>query len=250
MQGIHFIQRIPVIIRILQPVEHLIVHLMTLPLGRQLNARCKLLAKAEGLFPIVPAQEIKAQAGGRVRRLRHGTGSHKHRIQVATASRIKGEPMALLHIGVQYDICILQRHGAASRHLFVRVIVPTGNAFVCGSGEGYIRGADARARQAFLSNTDRTILIQEEHIVDLFEACIQTDGLALCVAFHHAKAAKGFSTFLHPARKLVAFLFRASRRVQGIPVCHDLRIHLLVPIIELEGNVYALIRLYHTERLH
>ena len=242
-------ERIFIVVSVLPPVENFVANILSLPAGRQFQARGQFFAELERLIAVIPSLESVTSPGGSLRLHRHCARSYKHRIDITAAIRLKGEPIAFFYLRVQRDIRILYAHRRTRRLLEGRIIVPASNTFIRGRRESHIVCRNDSAFDAFLCGAHAACLVQEKHVMYFLKGSIKTFALRRFVSTDYTKVREQLAVFF-PTNKLVPFPRRASRGIQGISVCHDLRIHLLVPIIELEGNVYALIRLYHTERLH
>ena len=152
------------IVGILNPVDNGVLGIgIALPLGGEGNVISQGAAKIKLEIPIVPALEGIANPGGIGGS--HGSiiGVHEDRGGIAAAVGIIGDPVALLHVGVEGDVGASNGDGV---HLVGQrgFGIPAGDALIGIHGEGNIRG-DCFAGDTLLGGADHAIRVQEEHIV-------------------------------------------------------------------------------------
>ena len=224
-------ERVVVIVGILLPVNDGILGVrLPLPAGGQGNVGVQLAAKVKFGIAIVPALEGIAQPGGLSRGHSCGIGGNEHRLNVGAAVRIKGDPVALLHLGVQSDIGVLQRDGLHPAGQ-ARIGIPTGDALVRIHGERGIR-RNHLAADTFLGGDDHAFLIQEEHISDFLKLC----DIGMGNSGHVGLLAGDKLVFaLEPAHKLEAFFFGSGRGVDGLAFLNPLGAHDFAVLLELIG---------------
>ena len=168
LHGLHFIQRILVIVGIFFPVEDLVLNLPPLPFSGQRHTLRQSIIKNVFRITIVPSQEVKSLSLG-LSRL-HGIGArcHKGRFYISTAGGVKGDPVTGFYLRIQCNIAALYGDRAISRLSQLCIIVPAGNALICSHRERHIRCNRCTGR-TFLGSADCTFLIQEEDIIHLLK---------------------------------------------------------------------------------
>ena len=216
------------IVGILNPVDNGVLGIgIALPLGGKGDVLSQLAAESKRSIPIVPALEGIALPGGLVRGHSIGFGGHEHRGGIGAAVGIEGDPVALLHIGVEGDVGVFNDDGV---HLVGQrgFGIPAGDALIGIHGEGNIR-RDYFVGDALPGGADHASRIQEEHIVHRGEGRgVGIGGAAdagLCAGDERVTAAE-------PAGELMALLLGRGRSVDSLARLDLLGAHHSVTILE------------------
>ena len=228
--GFGFLEGEIIIVRILLPVNHGVPGIgVALPLGGEGDVLSQLAAESKRSIHIVPALEGIANPGGIGGSHGNIIGVHEDRGGIAAAVGIIGDPVALLHVGVEGDVGASNGDGV---HLVGQrgFGIPAGDGLICIHGEGNI-GGDLRSADALLGGADHVLRIQEEHIVYLCELSSVDIRVAAGDSFLNAGGEiTAVSSF--PAGELVALLLGRGRSVDSLARLDLLGAHHSVTILE------------------
>ena len=251
LSGCRLREGISVIVRILFPIEHLIIDSLPLPPGSQrygiIQGTAKLIRSIAALF--VPALEGIAQAGGSGRLCRDGIRGHKDRGDVAAAVRLKGDPAALSYLGVEGNVGTIYDNIALDKISQLLVAIPSHNAFVRTHGESHIGGGNRIVANTFLGGADHALLVQEEDIVHLLEDSMVGVGYTSDIIF--LTGGEGIASSICagiPTGELAALFLRGLRSKDSV-TGHDILGVFQFPIhIELICINIVFVRFYHIHR--
>ena len=240
------------IVHILLPVDHSIRDaILRRPMCLQRNAFVQFAAKGVLSFAVIPTGKIIAGLGGGSGLFRIRAGCEELRLHIAAAVRIKGDPVTLLHLGIQRNVAVLDGHRldlVATGAIFVGV--PAGDGFVGTHGKAHLFKGDLIAGLARLSGDDTAGVVLEVDIVAVLDPGGKLDGIAFSDFIDLAEAGEEIALFIIPAGKhLALFCCRCCRLVQRVAFLYDLRAVRFAAItteIELIGIVALTIRLDDT----
>ena len=210
----------------------------SLPAGGEGDVLRQLAAKFKLGIPIVPALEGIAHPGGLVRGHGIGVGGHEHRGGIGAAVRIKGNPEAFFYLGVEGNISIIQGHGIDPLSQG-SVFIPAGDCFIGIHRECNI-GLDLRAVDALPGGADSSVIIVEEHIVDLLEPGGNRYGIGPAGGLGCGLTEVELRFTLIPTHELIARLLRGGGFIDGIASLDQLGIHYLVIRHKLIGIDFGL----------
>ena len=251
LSGCRLREGISVIVRILFPIEHLIIDSLPLPPGSQrygiIQGTAKLIRSIAALF--VPALEGIAQAGGSGRLCRDGIRGHKDRGDVAAAVRLKGDPAALSYLGVEGNVGTIYDNIALDKISQLLVAIPSHNAFVRTHGESHIGGGNRIVANTFLGGADHALLVQEEDIVHLLEDSMVGVGYTSDIIF--LTGGEGIASSICagiPTGELAVLLLRGLRSVDSFTGHDILGVYQLLIHKKLICINIVFVRFYHIHR--
>ena len=203
------------------------------------------LAKAESasVHGFGPVRERIAHADRRVRRGRVFAGSYKNRLHIAAALGIKGNPSAGLYLGVEGDVEVFNgdRGNLGCLCLLLRIgySIPAGDGLFGAHVESDI-GINYLIGSAFLGCCHTTLVIHEEHIVDLLEPGGNRYGIGPAGGLGCGLTEVELRFTLIPTHELIARLLRGGGFIDGIVSLDQLGIHYLAIRHKLIGIDFGL----------
>ena len=156
--GFGFLKGELIIVHILLPVDDGVIGLVFCrPLG--VHSRVRLdggeVSLCRQILVSVPTGKGVAGLGGSRRSRCGGAGGIKYRGHIAAAVGFEGDPIALLHLGIQRNVAV---HDVHRRDLVaigaIFVFIPAGDGFVGTHGKAHIFKGDRLAGRARLSGDD------------------------------------------------------------------------------------------------
>ena len=233
--GFGFLKGELIIVHILLPVDDGVIGLVCCrPLG--VHSRVRLdggeVSLCRQTLVRVPSVEGVPGLGGSRRSLCGGAGGIKYRGHIAAAVGFEGDPIALLHLGIQRNVAVLDGH---RRDLVGKstVSVPAGDSFVGTHGKAHIFKGDLLAGRARLSGDDTAVVVLEVDIVAVGEHGIDPNGRVF--AGQSGDRTEGNRRI--PAGKHLAVLCLDLRLQQRVAILHDLRVHFFAIDIKFIGAV-------------
>ena len=234
--GFGFLEGEIIIVRILLPVNHGVLGIgIALPVSGEGHALRQAAAEGELGIPIVPAQEGIANPGGSGGFHGIGLGCHEHGGDVGAAVGIIGDPVALLHLGVEGDVGAANGDGVHPGGVCkAGVGIPAGDVLVGSHGEFNI-GGDYIVGDALPGGADHTSRIHEEHVVHGLELGI----IVPCGGSGDGSGSRGEEAAVlpaHPAGELEAILLGRGGSVDVASVGHILGVLQFPVHIEVVGG--------------
>ena len=240
------------IVGIFQPVDHGVAdRLLGLPLGGQLDVIIKRAAEGErGPFK-QPAIEGEACFGRVVLGLRGAAAlGHELRRYVGAAVGIEGDPMALLHLGVERNVLVFKLDGVdLGREILLQI--PAGDGLIALNGEGDVGEGDRVSALALPGGDDAILRVDEEDVEYIIELRIEPYGVARGDRpLRLAEALELLCALVPSGETLSLCRLGRFRRQQRFTFLDDLLVNLVLAYVELVGEVRANVRLDDLCRLN
>ena len=243
---------IVVVVGIFQPVDHGVAdRLLGRPLGGQRDVRIERVAEGERGFVKQPAIEGEA-CSGRIGCGLRGAAAHGHKLRryVGAAGGIEGDPMALLHLGVELNVLVGKCDGVDL--VRVRLLqIPAGDGLIALDGEGDTVNGDALSALALPGGDDAILRVDEEDVEYIVELRIEPYGVARGDRpLRLAEALELLCALVPSGETLSLCRLGRFRRQQRFTFLDDLLVNLCLTYVELVGEVRANVRLDDLCRLN
>ena len=237
--GLAFLVGIAVIVGVLQPVNDGVAGVAVFPpLGVQGGGRRdagEVSSRRQALVSVPVDKGVAGLGGFSGSRGGFAIGVER-RGHIAAAVGLEGEPIALLHLGIQGDVGTIDGDGV---DLFgaICVFVPAGDGFIAANGEVHVFKGDFGAVCDRLGGDDTAIVVLKVDVIAILKLGIDRDGLGLIDVRDRAEG-----DFGRPAGEHLAVLCGHLGLQQGVAVLHDLRADRFAIRFEYISAVSALIR--------
>ena len=234
--GFGFLKGELIIVHILLPVDDGVIGLVFCrPLG--VHSRVRLdggeVSLCRQILVSVPTGKGVAGLGGSRRSRCGGAGGIKYRGHIAAAVGFEGDPIALLHLGIQRNVAV---HDVHRRDLVaigaIFVFIPAGDGFVGTHGKAHIFKGDRLAGRARLSGDDTAIVVLKVDVIAILKLRIDPDVLGLIDVRDLAEGDFGV-----PAGEGLARGRGDGRLIERVAILHDLRVHFFAIDIKFIGAV-------------
>ena len=221
------------------------------PLGGQRDVIIERAAEGERSPIKQPAIEGEACFGRVVLGLRGAAAlGHELRRYVGAAVGIKGDPMALLHLGVELNVLVGKFDGLdLGREILLQI--PAGDGLIAQDGEGDAVNGDALSALALPGGNDASIRVDEEDVEYIVELRIEPYGFARGDRpLRRAEALELLFALVPSGETLSLCRLGRFRRQQRVTFLDDLLVNLCLTYVELVGEVRAIVRLDDPCRLN